>query len=241
MKEQNSLLYASRREIVLSGGIIGIANLVTDPLSPRQKAIIVGDSLGDGHLQLATNEKSARLRFTHSYTQASYVRWKYDNLGWLCEKVKPPYKTETKSGYTECIGYTSYQRELLQYHNLFYKPTGLVKPRFRKIIPADIDKHLKDPLSLMVLYLDDGTLRTDCNACRLATHSFTYEENQILRDCLKENFNIESIVQQWPATKWSLSIPARGGHSKKFLKLFEETVRTEIPSMRYKIERFPSI
>ena len=231
----------SRRNLFFGGGLLTLSFSGNDPLTSRQKAIILGNVLGDGHLQIAKNEKSARLRFTHSMKQTEYVQWQYENLTWLCEKVKQPYETTTKSGYSECIAYTSYQNELLRYHKYFYKPTGLSKPKFVKVVPENLSEYLTDPLSLMVWYLDDGTLRKDGGAVRIATQSFSLEENWILQDCLNKNFNIKSVLEQWPKDQYNLTIPSRGGHSKNFLGLFSSTVKKEIPSMRYKVENLPSI
>lgn len=241
MSKGNSVYFWSRRELFASAGLLTLSFSLNDPLSSRQKAIILGNVLGDGHLQISANGESTRLRFTHSMKQKEYVRWQYKNLDWLCKKVKEPYETKTKKGYSECIAYTSYQAELLTYHKFFYQATGLDKPKYRKIVPENLSKHLKDPLSLMVWYLDDGTLRDDTGACRLATQSFTEEENWILQDCLQKNFNVKSVLEKWPNNQYNLSIPKRGGHSKNFLSLFDNVVKKEIPSMRYKVERLPRI
>lgn len=58
-----------------------------------------------------------------------------------------------------------------------------------------------DPISLAVWYLDDGSKKSDCAACRLATlnicnletlQGFTLEENMALVECLRSNFGIEA-------------------------------------------------
>jgi hypothetical protein len=54
-------------------------------LSERQEAIILGNILGDGHLQLSPNGQKARLRFTHSMRQHEYVKWQYEQLAPLCK------------------------------------------------------------------------------------------------------------------------------------------------------------
>lgn len=236
----------SRREILFGSGCFAVIYAGNNSLSSEQKAIILGNLLGDGHLQLASNTLKARLRFTHSIKQREYVEWEYKKLGWLCEKVKKPYETETKNGFGECIAYTSYEPQLLEYHQLFYRPS--IKPgrRFEKFVPENLASYLTNPTSLMVWYLDDGTRRTDGGACRLATQGFTYYEQEILQDCLKKNFNIpckiESVTN--PKTKtvnYGLVIPTRGGHADKFVRLFDQKVLKEIPSMKYKVQRSPSI
>ena len=88
MQKHNYNFFWSRHELLVSGGLLILTFSLNDPLSAKQKAIILGNVIGDGHLQLAANEKSARLRFTHTLDQQQYVQWQYKNLTWLCEKVK---------------------------------------------------------------------------------------------------------------------------------------------------------
>lgn len=107
-----------------------------------------------------------------------------------------------------------------------------------KFIPENLKDYLIDPEALMVWYLDDGTLRLDGGACRLATQGFTLEEHVILQDCLQNNFNVTSVIEKWSKNKSGLYIPSRGGHAANFVNLFGKTVVEEIPSMRYKVKRY---
>jgi len=88
----------------------------------------------------------------------------------------------------------------------------------------------------MVWYLDDGTLRRDSGACRLATQGFTLEEHEILQDVLKENFSITSVIEKWPKGKAGLYVPKRD--AANFVNLFSSVVVTEIPSMKYKLDLY---
>jgi len=45
-------------------------------ITPKQKQIIIGKILGDGHLE-TVNEKTCRLKIEHSYKQRAYVDWLY--------------------------------------------------------------------------------------------------------------------------------------------------------------------
>jgi hypothetical protein len=91
----------------------------------------------------------------------------------------------------------------------------------------------------MVWYLDDGTLRSDSGACRIATQCFNFEEHQLLQECLYQNFGISSQIEAWNSKgskQYGLVIPSRNKESRKFLSLFQHIVRKEIPSMKYKVE-----
>lgn len=209
------------------------------PLSSRQKTIIMGNILGDGHLQLSENGQSARLRFTHSENQADYVRWQYQQLGWLCEGVaEPRIIIERKDGreFELRRAYTKYAQELKPFHDLTYVTSTKPGRRFDKIVPANLSEFLTDPEMLMVWYLDDGTLRRDSSSIRLATQGFTLAEHQILENCLRENFDIGSTIENWPPGQHGLAIPS--GQASKFAALFQETIVREIPSMMYKIDIF---
>lgn len=228
----------SKRYLLASGALVMLGSLSPPKkdLSPRQKAIVWGNILGDGHLQLSPNQKTTRLRFDHSEKQQDYVNWQFSQLDWLCESVSPP-KIVPERQYYKCRAYTHYREELTPFHQLTYQPTKLPNRRFVKIIPENLQEHLKDPEALMVWYLDDGTLRLDGGACRLATQSFTLAEHEILQDCLKQNFNVTSVIEKWTKGKSGLYIPSRGGYAANFVNLFSETVVTEIPSMAYKVKR----
>ena len=246
----------SRRSLFLAGAALSFHSLQNPNLNARQKSILLGTGLGDGHFQLSPNGTKARLRFTHGAAQVDYVSWQYNELGDLCATVKEPYITQTKKGYYECIGYTSYRTEIQPYHRLFYKDIGDQKPKYRKIIPPDFSTHLKDPEALMVWYLDDGTLRSDGGAVRIATQGFSLPEILILQDCLYKNFNIKAEIEETSKLKpfetgdpfqneslcresqYGLTILSRKGEAGNFIRLFRDTVVKEIPSMTYKVQRY---
>lgn len=90
----------------------------------------------------------------------------------------------------------------------------------------------------MVWYLDDGTLRLDGGACRLATQSFTLQEHELLQESLWQNFHINTVIESWSDKYPSLYVPARKGYAADFIHLFSETIVKEIPSMTYKIKKY---
>jgi len=225
----------TKRSLFATIGLAVMTLNIAPSINPRQHSIIVGTTLGDGHLQLAQNQKSARLRCMHRRAQAPYVDWQFNELKSLCNGVKPPYATE-HHGFPMYEAYTKYSPELKPYHTTFYQPNRFDKPKYRKSIPDELPLILKDPLSLMVWYLDDGTLRKDSGACRLATQCFNAYEHTILQECLLNNFGIKTRIEHW-STGYELTIPTRGGHARDFVGLFENTVLTEIPSMSYKVRR----
>jgi hypothetical protein len=238
MKKNQNWSRFSKRQVLATGAVVlfGSFSSQRKELSSRQKAIIWGNILGDGHFQLSPNKKTTRLRFYHSAKQKEYVKWQFDQLDWLCETVSPP-KVISEREFFKCRAYTHYREELTPFHKLTYQPTKLPNRRFVKIIPETIQDHLTDQEALMIWYLDDGTLRLDGGACRLATQCFTLAEHELLQDCLKQNFGLTSVIEKWPKGPSGVYIPSLSGHAADFLNLFSETVVKEIPSMAYKVNR----
>lgn len=69
---------------------------------------------------------------------------------------------------------------------MFYKEKTQAygKIRYVKQVPTNLSDYFSDRLSLAVWFWDDGTLRKDCNAARIATQGFNYEEHLILQECI---------------------------------------------------------
>ena len=210
--------------------------LVSQTLTPLQHALIVGSLLGDLHIQITSAAtQRCRLRFDHTIAQKNYVDWKYSILkDPLCRDTKPPHRGR-RGGYQF---YSMYRDELISYREEWYKLKG---GKFRKEVPNNIDSLLVDPVSLAVWYLDDGTKRTDSNACRLATQGFSLSENKRLRNCLLKNFAIPASIDKWRPKKstrflYGLSIQSKTGGYKRLLELIHKIVEAEVPTMLYKLK-----
>lgn len=110
----------------------------------------------------------------------------YDELKSLC-------RSQPHQGWNEQISFqTTMHKEIGKVKGFFY-------PKGRKCVPAEITYVLKDPLSLAVWYMDDGTLDyrvKDHYAFRIATYSFSKKENELLVSVLNKNFNVVATVQQ---------------------------------------------
>lgn len=174
--------------------------------------IIIGSLLGNMHIQkTGANTEKCRLRFSHSIKQKKYVNWKYTVFeNQFCSKTKPPYKNARilkHSSQGEYIFYTEYANEFSWYHSIWYTKkipvdeNEKLKYTYKKKIPDNILELLVDPVMLAIWYLDDGTKRNDCNACRLATQSFSEKENIMLQQCLQTNFNLHVTIDKWKNKK----------------------------------------
>ncbi len=196
-------------------------------MTQKQDQIIIGSILGDGCLE--KNGTNHRLRFFHSPKQIEYLFWKYNSLIDLTiSRPKTSFtalQKKTKKRYLTCHFSTLTLKELNCYRELFYQNK-------KKIVPLKIKK-LLTPLALAVWYMDDGYKRNDCSALRINSDSFTLNEQQILKNALEENFNIEVHIHK-KGKYFNLYIPSK--YSQKFSKIVCPYI---VPSMRYKLALTP--
>ena len=57
-------------------------------VTKRQKAILIGDILGDAYLELKSENGNSSFRFKQSQEKEKYVLWMYEELKSLC-RSKP--------------------------------------------------------------------------------------------------------------------------------------------------------
>lgn len=131
--------------------------------SIRQKSILIGTMMGDGHLVLRSKSiklhhrrgskriKHARLMLVHGTAQESYLRWKVDQFGSLFgsgPKRREFYDKRTDSIH---VGWYCSSRShcwLTEWHSKFY-------PEGKKVVTEEILSHIDD-LALAVWWCDDG-------------------------------------------------------------------------------------
>lgn len=176
------------------------------------------------------------MRFCHSTVQRDYVDWKYAQYrDDYCQTTKSPWEAPKPGEY---LFYTAYRDEFIPYHEAWYKS---IDGKIRKVVPDNIQDLLVDPVSLAVWYLDDGTKRQDYNGCRLATQSFPLREVELLRDCLKTNFNLKAKIDTWNSTQrsgpiYGLSLSSSPSGYQGLKLLIYDFVRDQVPSMLYKLQ-----
>ena len=154
--------------------------------------IIVGSILGDGSLSpLTKRNKYSTLDISQHESKLPYLRWLYDQLTKKFE-LNPIYQ---KKGFESQYRFRSKSNRTLGiFRSKFYDNlTG------RKIIPTDIGDLLKNPISLAVWYMDDGTLdkryKYHLNSS-IATNCFSFEECGLLSEVLNNNFKLKTSVNK---------------------------------------------
>ncbi len=186
----------------------------------QQRDIIIGTLLGDGFLE--RNGKNVRLVIDHSLSQEKYVIWKKEQLYGIPSvvSIKKRKDIRTNKFYHHCILRTRTLSLFEEYVKLFYKNK-------RKHIPHELPK-LLSPRMLAVWVMDDGYRRNDCNALRLNTQSYFYEEQRVIQQSL-QTLNIQSTIQKHK-NAFVIYIPS------KSMERLRSCIRPYvIPSMAYKI------
>lgn len=192
-------------------------------MTNRQKSIIIGVLLGDGHLE--KNGRFVRLKVDQALNHSDYINWLYNELKDLVPSQ--PVIIEENDKRTNKIykrlHFSTYSiAEFKEWRNDFYIDR-------KKIIPPKIKNILNSAISLAIWLMDDGYKRNDCAAIRLNTDAFSYNEQRLLIDCLRENFKIKSQIHK--KGRWyNIYIPK--GEASKFCKLVKPYI---LPSFRYKV------
>ena len=194
-------------------------------LTERQKEILIGMILGDGHLEKLYTPELSRLKVEHSYKQKDYVDWLYSEFqNWVRtepkEKIKKVWDKIHKN-----YGFVTYGHRLL---GNFQKEFYLNR---KKIIPNNLSQSIT-PLSLAVWYMDDGSIKSNKHkGVFLNTQSFTEKDIKKLQNILQEKFRISSIIRN-DISGQQMYLGSDSG--EKFINLIKPFL---IESMKYKIPR----
>jgi hypothetical protein len=193
-------------------------------LTQRQRQIIVGKMLGDGHLETQNNGKTYRLKVEHSIKQKEYVDWFYQEFKeWIL--AKPQKKRKIRNGK---LSYNYWVNTLASgsfrfYAHQFYKDK-------KKVIPKLIHRWLT-PLSLAVWFMDDGSIKSKNHKARIInTQGFKKKEVLRLISALKSKFGIQSKLRK---QKDGYQIMILSESADEFARLIKNHLYN---SMKYKIK-----
>lgn len=191
-----------------------------------ERNIIIGSLIGDGTLSIYGRSKNACYRENTGPSQIEYRKWKANNLENL------DFKTN-KYGAIYSPSHPIYT----EIYELFY-------PNGKKILTEKNLKLLNHPIGLACLFMDDGSLiinnykKSDnitlVPQIFLYSQSFTMEENLLLKEHLKNTFNVEFVLsKRRDGSNFVLSINKRND-IYSFIDIVKPYV-LEIPCMRYKV------
>ena len=190
-------------------------------LTSIQRDIIVGLTLGDGHLETQNNGRTYKLKIEHSVKQKEYLDWLYENFrDWV--RMTP--KLRLKGNQPFSYHFSTYSHELLRFYGKqFYNNK-------KKVIPEIIEK-LLTPLSLAVWFMDDGSLKSKRhNTYVIHTLGFQRNELERIQTVLKKKFGLETKLHRQKEKYLRLYIPSKSAEK------FRNTVSPYIiPSLKYKL------
>ena len=189
-------------------------------LTERQREIIFGTLLGDGHLETQNSGKTYRLKIEHCDAQREYLEWFYQEFkSWTPSQ---PY-TKVKNG-NVYVGIRTYSHESLQtYGKIFYR-------QGQKVIPKVIEK-LLTPLSLAIWFMDDGSLKSNKHRTYII-HTLGYKRDELekVQKVLFKKFDLQTSLHRQKEKYWRLYVQSPS--ADKFKRLVEPYI---LPSMRYKL------
>jgi len=198
-------------------------------LTKRQRDILVGLLLGDGHLETQDSGRTYRLKVEHGVRQKDYVAWLYAEFqNWI--PATSPY-TKTRANGQVSVGFTTYSHGALRFYGkAFYTPQGI------KRIPAFISKVLT-PIGVAVWFMDDGSRKSPRHATyNIHTLGYTKKDLVRLQDALRKCFGIDTTLHRQKRIYWRIYIPSRS--AIVFTELVRRYVKP-IASMRTKLAMMP--
>ena len=206
------------------------------PLSQEAKDIIIGSLLGDGHIT-----PNGYFSEKHSEKQVEYLEWKAEFLKpILNEKSFSIYKQFDKrynsTNYSFCLR-TITHSFLHEMRKKFYKE---VDGKIIKVVPDDIGELMNEKV-LAVWFMDDGSTdwmyrngyKKTPNSrgySKFSSQSFSYGEQSLLVNCLKNKFGMECSVMPRDKKHFYIAVSCDGSE-----KLFESIKPIVLPSLQYKI------
>lgn len=189
----------------------------------KQKELIVGIILGDGHLETRTNGKTYRLKIEHGITQKEYVDYLYSQFKYFC-KTPPKKRIRVSLGKTMVsYGFTTLSSGSWRFYGQqFYKGN-------KKIIPLIISK-LLTVQSIAVWFMDDGSYKSpEHKTYIIHANGYAKQELEIVSKVFSEKFGITVAVHK-QYSQWRLCVSAQSAVS--FKKMLQPYI---IPSMQYKL------
>lgn len=188
-------------------------------LTQVQKEVLFGSLLGDANLRIANNGINPSGQIEHCARQKDYLEYKRNFLSTLCSKINENKRFDRRFKQQEYFSYSFRIKSnpcLHEFYNMFYK-------NGKKILPEDLS--LLNPLALAIWFMDDGS-RCD-NTYKLATQSFSEEENARLCEYLYNRYSLELTHY-----KTSNILYIRANSSKLFTYLIQDYI---CDNMKYKI------
>ncbi len=201
-------------------------------LTEREKSLIIGHMLGDGHLRKRRGKKTyPQLMIEQSIIHKKYVYWLKEELkNWLFNIDKPITTNRKKNKNGKTYHSLSFQTICHPVFNEIYED---FYKKGKKVLGIKTLKKYFTLLSLAVWIMDDGSLTGNCKRIIIATNNFSFNEVKLLKDFLQERFELKSWITRRTTTRevtFELAFDKKS--SIKISEMLQELV---IDSMKYKL------
>ena len=189
-------------------------------VTKKQKEILLGILLGDGHMELSPNRKSARLKIEQEKERLGYVK----HLHQVFRDWRPgPVRAATNSNNFKFS--TAFSPTLKFYHTAFY---GVEEPWERQV-PNWIE-HSFTARSLAYLIMDDGGIKSkQSKGLNINVYGLPKKEQEFLCDILQRRFKLRAKVAK---DRKHYRIYISGESYEELVALIGEHV---LPCVSYKI------
>jgi hypothetical protein len=203
------------------------------PLSDECKAILLGSILGDGSLKISKSYRNARFSMRHSVSQEAYFYWKVKKLREI--------STDNAVHVQEPDGFSKKSK-------LHYQSRALISlTQLYEIVSADNKLKIQrrwlnhlTPLSLMIWWLDDGSIIGSGKKGVLCTDAFDLKSVQLLANYLAKVWKIHVRIGVIRRRRPDRNVPETEVYRlwfscselKKFLKLILPSI--PVSQMIYK-------
>ena len=191
-------------------------------LTQKQREIITGLVLGDGHLETRTNGRTYRLKIEHSIIQKDYVLWLYNEL----KNLIPGEIYETKRDTRHFVGFRTYSSSVFRFYGHQFYPKG------KKVIPIMIDKIIT-PLALAIWFMDDGSKKSNKHKTyNIHTLGFSKKDLERVVLVFRKKFDVQATLHNQKIHYWRIYITSIS--AEKFKSIIEPYV-SKISSMKDKL------
>jgi len=191
-------------------------------LSKRQRELIVGLLLGDGHLETQNSGRTYRLKVEHGSAQRDY-------LVWLAKEFQEWIQTdwyEKQRKEKVVYGFTTVSHPAFRFYAKQFYQNG------KKRMPPLI-KRLMSPLALAIWFLDDGSAKSSKHKS-LVIHSLGYSKaDLVLVQETLESLGIQSSQHKQRNDTARLYFPYE---SAQIIANFVRPLLKELPLFAYKVE-----
>lgn len=192
-------------------------------LNPRQRSILVGLLLGDGHLETQNSGKTYRLKVEHSTKQKEYFDWLYEHFkNFVHEKPVIKEKLLDNKKFISC-SFTTYSLGIFRFYaQQFYAGK-------KKVIPEIIRK-LLDAQAMAIWFMDDGSLKSSHHKTYIIhTLGYTKKDLSLVQKVIEKNFGVKTRIHK-QYNKFRLYFLSETAN--EFRQIIEPYL---IPSMKYKL------